>query len=131
MKNKIVVCCILFLMVACSSAKKNDDKINQKLDAKTDKEIVLVKVGNDSRCPEGVQCVWAGEVVFEVAAYENKNQVEQVQFTLNSTTAEEIKVWFKQHLPNDTRELKSVQVLPYPKEGVTIGPEDYYIKLVY
>jgi hypothetical protein len=131
MKSKIVICGVLFLMVACASSKINDDRINQKLDAKTNKEIVLVKVGNDSRCPEATQCIWAGEVTFEVAAYENKKEVEQIQFTLNKNTTEEIKAWFLKHLPENPKELKEIQVLPYPKEGVTIHPEDYHIQLIY
>lgn len=118
-------------MAACGAAKMKDDVINQKLDSKSDKEIVLVKVTDDSRCPEGVTCVWAGEVSFEVAAYENKKQVEQLRFTLNHDTKEGIKTWFKQHLPENGKELKSISVLPYPKDGVIIRPEDYYIKLVY
>ncbi|ESU29892.1 hypothetical protein FLJC2902T_03720 [Flavobacterium limnosediminis JC2902] len=131
MKSKIVICCILFLMVACSSAKKSDNTINQKLDSKTDKEIVLVKVSNDSRCPEGVECVWAGEVTFEVAAYENGKILEQMQFTLNQNTAEEIRAWFVLHLPENNKELKAIGVVPYPKEGMKIQPKDYYIQLVY
>lgn len=130
MKNIIIGCGIVFLMAGCA-AKMKGDIINQKLDAKSDKEIVLVKVHNDSRCPEGTECVWAGEVVFEVAAYENKKPVEQLRFTLNSATNEEVKKWFKQHLPENKKELKSVRVLPYPKDGVRVRPEDYYIKLGY
>lgn len=131
MKNKIIVYSIGLLMAACSTSKMKGDLVNQKLDAKSGKEIVLVKVTNDSRCPEGVECVWAGEVTFEVAAYENKKQVEQVKFTLNKTTAEEIKMWFEQHLPSNKGNLKGIQVLPYPKEGVKTLPEAYYIKLIY
>lgn len=131
MKNKILVYSIGLLMAACSTTKMKGDIINQKLDAKSGKEIVLVKVNNDSRCPEGVECVWAGEVSFEVAAYENGKVMEQVQFTLNKDTSEAIKAWFVLHLPESKKELKTIGVLPYPKDGVKIRPEEYYIKLVY
>ncbi|WP_300565509.1 hypothetical protein [Flavobacterium sp.] len=126
------VCSLLFvLMNSCASAQKNDTEINQKLDSKSDKEIVLVKVIDDSRCPEGVQCIWAGEVTIDVAAYENKKIVEQVQFTINRSSIEDIKTWFTKHLPSKKDTLKEIEVVPYPKAEVPRKPEDYYIKLVY
>ena len=131
MKNIIVFCGVLFLLTGCSSTKMNKEEINQKLDASTGKEIVLVKVVNDSRCPEGTQCIWADEVTIEVAAYENKKLVEQVTFTLNKNTAKEVKTWFSKHLPVEKEVLKGINVLPHPKEGVQVFPENYYIKLVY
>ncbi len=122
---------LLVLMNSCASAQKNDTEINQKLDSKSDKEIVLVKVVDDSRCPEGVQCIWAGEVTIDVAAYENKKIVEQVQFTINRKSFEDVKSWFTKHLPSKNDTLKEVLVEPYPKEGTPRKLEDYYIKLVY
>lgn len=131
MKNILMVCSVLFLLTGCCAAKKDENVINQKVDAKTNKEIVLVKVVNDSRCPEGTQCIWAGEVTIEVAAYENKELVEQVTFTLNKDTKEEVRNWFMKHLPNRKENLKEIQVLPYPKDGTQIQPEDYRITLNY
>ncbi|MGX7667743.1 hypothetical protein [Flavobacterium pedocola] len=128
--KKITAFCFGLLLSGCAS-RKNPNEINQKLDTKSDKEIVLVKVVNDSRCPEGVQCVWAGEVTVEVAAYDNKKLVEQVQFTFNNKTMEAIKSWFAKHLPKQEETLKNVSVVPYPKEGVTLQPEDYKILLKY
>lgn len=131
MKKIIVFCSFLFLLNSCASAQKDSTLINQKLDTKSTKEIVLVKMVNDSRCPEKVQCIWAGEVTFEVAAYENKKLVEQVQFTINPGSIDEVKSWFVKHLPASDKELKGFDVTPYPKEGVQIKLEDYAIHLVY
>lgn len=130
MKKYISLVIATVLLIGCASAQ-NDNTINQKLDSKSDKEIVLVKVIDDSRCPEGVQCIWAGEVTIEVAAYENKKIVEQVQFTVNTKSKEEIVSWFKKHSPSQTNELKGISILPYPKNGVSLKPEDYFIKLNY
>ena len=126
----LVFACFL-LFAGCAGVQNTESEINQKLDAKSDKEIVLVKVINDSRCPQGVQCIWAGEVIVEVAAYENKELVEQATFTLNKDTKEEVKNWFTKHLPGRKENLKEIQVLPYPKEGIQIQPEDYRITLNY
>ena len=118
------------LVLSCAGTK-NPNEIDQKLDGKSGKQVVLVKVLNDSRCPEGVQCVWAGEVTIEVAVYDNKTLSEQTQFTLNPQSAESVKAWFEKHLPPTDEKLKGVSVAPYPKEGVTINPDDYTIVLKY
>ncbi|TGD57538.1 hypothetical protein [Flavobacterium humi] len=123
-------CSLLLLLCSCS-VQKNNTQIDQKPDSRPGKEIVLVKVLDDSRCPERVQCIWAGEVTFAVAAYEDLKMVEQVQFTLNQNTHKEINDWFMKHLPAGSKDLKEISVLPYPKEGVAVKPEDYYIQLIY
>jgi hypothetical protein len=132
MKNRFfAICSVLFLLNSCVSAQKNENEINQKLDSASDKEIVLVKIVNDSRCPEGVQCVWAGEVTIEVAAYDNRKLIEEIQFTINQSTHQEVMAWFKKHLPVSKQNLKGISVLPHPKEGVSHKKEDYIIKLIY
>jgi len=132
MKKIIAFIGFVFLLHGCASAQKGNEEINQKLDSKSDKEIVLIKVISDSRCPEGVQCVWAGEVTIEVAAYENKKLIEQKTFAIgqNPEALEEVKSWFSKHSVSN-QELKEVSVLPYPKEGVQVKTEEYKIKLVY
>lgn len=131
MKNLCFGLCSLLLLLSSCSAQKNSTEIRQEPASKSGKEIVLVKVMDDSRCPEGVQCIWAGEVTIIVAAYENKNLVEQVQFTINPNTVEEVNAWFTEHLPPADKNRRGINVLPYPKEGVQIKPQDYYIKLMY
>lgn len=131
MKKIIALYSFFIILNSCASAQKNDNEINQKLDAKSGKEIVLVKVIDDSRCPEGVQCIWAGEVTIEVAAYENQELVEQVQFTLGQKNRDGAKKWFIKHLPASEKELQGISVLPYPKDGIARKLEDYVIQLVY
>lgn len=129
--KKLISLLSVLTFLGCASAQTQENTINAKLDSKTGKEIVFVKLVNDSRCPEKVQCIWAGEVTFEVAAYEDKKLVEQIEFTLNKDTVEEIKAWFIKHSPENKLPLKGVSVLPYPKDGVSVKLEDYYIQLVY
>lgn len=122
---------LIIILSANAQSKNSQFLINQKLDSKYRNEIVFVKLLEDSRCPEKVQCIWAGEVSFEVAAYKNKKLVEQVQFTLNNSTEEEIKKWFTLHSPIRKKPIKYVAVYPYPKNGVNTKQEDYFIKLIY
>ncbi len=121
---------VTFLFVGCS-AQKMITHIDQKLDSNSNKEIVLVKIINDSRCPVDVQCVWAGEVVFEMAVYENNKIIEQTVLKLSSNNQEEILLWFTQRLPVTKKPIKNVSILPYPRDGVSIMPSDYFVKLGY
>lgn len=130
MKKYISLVIVTLSLIRCASAQ-NDNIINQKIDLKKGKEIVLVKVLNDSRCPEGVQCIWAGEVAIEVAVYQDNKIIEQEQLTFTPHNQKEMVSWFTERLPKTEKNLKSVGVLPYPKDGVSRKLEDYFIKLNY
>jgi hypothetical protein len=40
--------------------------------------LVLKEVTSDSRCPQGLNCIWAGEAQVIVSVYNNKKLVEDV-----------------------------------------------------
>jgi len=90
------------------------------------KEILL-----DSRCPVGANCIWAGEIKILVAVYLDKKFIKEETLTMSGNTTKENLAWFGQYLPADKRNLKSINVLPYPKEGVKIKAKDYYISIGY
>ena len=128
MKNVLFLILTTLSLTGCS-CQKAITEIHQKLNSKTTKEVVLVQLINDSRCPENVQCVWAGEVSFEVAAYDNGKLVAQQQLTLNPTNQDEIIACFTKYLPETKTAFKNIEVLPYPKEGLSVKSEDYFLKL--
>ena len=70
----------------------------------------------DSRCPQGVVCVWAGtaEVILEVS----KNKI-----ALNTTLDP------RQQVVGDYN-IQLRDVIPYPKAGEELKPEDYSVKIV-
>ncbi|ANO47090.1 hypothetical protein Pf1_01633 [Flavobacterium columnare] len=131
MKNTLNLLLFTIILISCSS-NRSISQIDQKLDHTNGKEIVLQKVLNDSRCPEGVQCIWEGEVVIQVACYENGKIREEKQFTLRSNNQEEILEWFRLHLPKSEKTLQTVRVLPLKKrkEKQTL-PIEYSIVLGY
>lgn len=130
MKKYIASLILALSLIGCATAQ-NDNIINQELDTKKGKEIVLVQVTNDSRCPKSVQCIWAGEISFEVAAYENGKLIEQTQLTITPSKENTVIDWFKKHLPEGKTPLKEINIVPYPEENKEIKPSDYFIKLVY
>ncbi len=74
-------------------------------------------VTEDSRCPTGVQCIWAGNAAIAVSLTEGSGATSQA--TLNTTLN-----------PHSARvsgyEISLVGVTPYPKQGGTI-PQATYI----
>ncbi len=93
--------------------------------------LVLKEVLSDSRCPEGVSCIWAGEAKVVVAVYQDRKFVKEETLIISGSNNQENITWFAQYLPAEKRNIKSVIVAPRAKEGVKIKPKDYYIKITY
>jgi hypothetical protein len=75
--------------------------------AVTPKELL-----EDSRCPEGTQCVWAGQVrIKAMVAYGSAGEMREM--TLGKT------------VPVADGQLQLVEVMPLRKAGITLYPEDY------
>jgi hypothetical protein len=93
--------------------------------------LVLAAVVSDSRCPEGVTCVWVGEASVTVSVYKDSKLVEDHTMVFSMKNQEENKKWFSKYLPEKQKNVKSFSVFPYPKEGVQINPKNYYVKIGY
>ena len=88
-------------------------------------KIKFVSVAEDSRCPKGVNCVWAGNarVVLQVG----KNNGAPVKLELNTSPREgagAVGSGYGQYL------IKLVEVAPYPVAEQTINPRSYAVTLV-
>ncbi len=94
-------------------------------------QLVLKTITADSRCPEGVTCIWAGEVSAVVSVYKDSKLVEETTLVFSMKNEKDNKKWFATYLSEKQRNIKSIGVLPYPKEGRKINPEAYYLKIGY
>ena len=92
-----------------------------------DIELKFVAVLSDSRCPKGVNCVRAGEIIVLVDVFNNGKKVDQkeLQFTPTSYLQKRITNLFA----SKTLNVSGYNVLPYPEYGNKIKTEDYYIQL--
>lgn len=92
-------------------------RVGQKVcDEASGLEIEFVRVVEDSRCPEGVDCIWAGRVVIEVKA---ARAGESSDIKTLSTNGEDNSFEFAGYQVH----LKRVD--PYPKEGTPIAEDAY------
>jgi hypothetical protein len=94
-------------------------------------QLVLKVVVSDSRCPEGVTCIWAGEVSAVVSVYKDSKLIEDTTLVFSMKNEEDNKKWFSKYLPEKQKKIKSISVVPYQKEGSKINPEEYFLKIGY
>jgi hypothetical protein len=83
--------------------------------------VTLSRVAEDSRCPEGVTCVWAGNA--KVVLRLSKGRRRASTLTLN-TGMDPKQAAFRGY------EVKLVKLDPYPKEKRRIRRRDYVATLV-
>lgn len=87
-------------------------------------KIKFVAVAEDSRCPKGVNCIWAGNA--RVMLQVGKTQGAQAKLELNTSPREATNGaggGYGEYL------IKLVEVAPYPVAGQTIKPGSYAVTL--
>ncbi|MBF4481860.1 hypothetical protein [Dehalococcoides mccartyi] len=85
-----------------------------------DLTIKFVGVLSDSRCPEGVQCVWEGEVTVELLI--KYGGATSKLYIVNRGGGDAVAAF---------RDYKfSFNVTPYPETGTEITPEEYRLVMV-
>jgi hypothetical protein len=120
----------IFLSFAQDPGSRDQVELGQEFNIKKGKEVVIRgekvritfrSVLNDSRCPTGGVCVWAGnaQVAFEVAK-KNKKQVV-VMLNTYSEPKEIVYKGFK---------IKLIALSPYPKVSEPIDPKDYEATMI-
>jgi hypothetical protein len=129
--KRIYLIPILLLFFVISAQKCNEIKktitVTQKLDPKQKgTQLVIEKVEDDSRCPEGTQCVWAGEVTVNLKIYKNGKVTDEKKMVESHKYHEENQAWFSTIFP---RKVKNFSVLPYPNQDKPHTIEDYTIEL--
>ena len=94
-------------------------------------QLVLKEVLADSRCPEGVTCVWAGEVSAVVSVYKDSEWVENKTLVFSGKNDNINMQWIVQYLNENQKTINSISIAPHPKAGKVIKPKDYYLQIGY
>lgn len=124
---------ILFIFISCASkqvANENEILINATLLTKVgnDYEMKISKIISDSRCPEGIECIWAGEVKLELEIYKNQKLEKTETLSINYKTVEQNKGFFAKYISTD-KKIKDILVQPTKKEGQTIELKEYVLRV--
>lgn len=89
-----------------------------------DLRVTLVAVPDDSRCPIGVRCVWAGQATALIRLEKEGRSLAEVKLTRQPGQSEPSKELA------DGYEVVLTGIEPYPEEGKTIQPSDYVAVLI-
>jgi hypothetical protein len=105
MKKLIAVGLVTLFMIGCKLSSENyrtvkvSTAVNQ-IEQVADDLSITVKGVNDSRCPYGCQCIWAGEVKVLITIKDSNNSVDtslvlpsrpRLQFTNYNIVLESVK----------------------------------------
>jgi hypothetical protein len=85
-------------------------------------QITFEGVREDSRCPTGVQCAWAGDAAATFTL--QKAPAAALQRTLHTSGR------FERQAECEGFVVRLENIKPYPKEGATIAPDEYRATLV-
>ncbi len=126
--KKAIVFTFFFLFSVLLLAQSDVKITSKKCIPKKGFHLKLLRVFDDSRCPENVTCIWAGEVSAIVEVYNNKKLVEEKTVIFNSKNQEENILWFSNYYQ---KKITNVGVVPYPKEGVVVKAKKQYIVIYF
>ena len=101
---------IVVLFFGFSIQAQNQSKITTKKCISSEGFYLKLKnVLNDSRCPEGVTCIWAGEVSVVVEVYKDKQFVGEKTLLFNIKNRNENLKWLQNYY---SKKITSIEVLP-------------------
>jgi hypothetical protein len=86
-----------------------------------DLSLQFIAVTADSRCPTGVECIWAGEAKCQLRITQKGNSQETV-LTQSGSSASAV----ESLVPNYRM---SFQLYPYPRAGEQIKSGDYFLSM--
>ena len=110
---------------ADGSGSKSKVDLIQEFNIRPGTEVLVKKTGlklrfnglvDDSRCPEGVDCIWAGNGKISLAVRQGRSK--SVSFDLNTMTE-------PKSFKYENYVITLVKLAPYPKKDKTIRKRDY------
>jgi hypothetical protein len=136
MGRRLAILLISGLVVSCAPARASQDSGRPRTPSQSH-EIVLAHtqvgridrtalvitfeaIAEDSRCPTGVDCIWAGDVSVTLRLESREAAAERVTLHLNTSAREA--------LHGDHR-VTLVAVAPHPKAGEKIEAASYRVTL--
>ncbi|WP_130734755.1 hypothetical protein [Flavobacterium sp. J27] len=102
-----------------TSENMNKEQIGQN---QQEYQFKLKKVTADSRCPEGLNCVWEGQVEMVVSVYKENELVEEKELIVNSQTTDKNVTWANQY---SKKKITFIGVLPKRVKDQEIKESEY------
>jgi hypothetical protein len=133
MKTKLLIICVLILsLTGWADAKGSQRRVHverefvlragsEALVKEAGLKIKFTSLVEDSRCPEGVDCIWAGNGKIALTLRRGRHKVATIEL---NTMTEPKSVTYQGY------EITLVKLAPYPKKDVQIKKGEYVATLV-
>jgi len=92
-----------------------------------DVSIEFVELISDSRCPQGVNCIRAGEAKVLVAVYRNGEFIKELELIFHASGT--VNQGAMQLFNSDYLNIQGMALFPYPKGLKKIVDQEYYLDL--
>lgn len=132
--KKGVVFLVLFFASCASTYFKEDNLIVDTENVTCVNDEVgfkIEKILSDSRCPEGVQCVRAGEVVLSLAVFKGNVKTEETELTIDYKNFEKNKAFFESKIPLKNKTISTILITPTKVAGQAIETNEYQLKILF
>jgi hypothetical protein len=93
-----------------------------------DKSVKFLKVISDSRCPEEVTCIWAGEAKLLIGVFEDKKLLKEMIVT-HSTLNIPYNIPLKFSSEGIAYSIAGLELFPYPTTEAKIPEGEYFLKI--
>jgi len=135
MKKFVITICMAAILAVClTSCGSNNGDVGAHLDygfplaigqkavvAGENLEIKFVEVMEDSRCPTGATCIWAGRVSVKIEFTDADGSYEMVLVQPGLSDGYAVETYKEYKI--------SYKVIPYPELGIEMKKEDYRLQL--
>jgi hypothetical protein len=129
--KKIVGIVILILSINCASQKENltDSKKIEMHKLSEEYSFKIKEILSDSRCPEGVNCIWAGEVSLTLSIYKEDDFFKEEAIVVSYKNLSENKDLLEKYTSG--KKIDTIEINPTKKVGVKIAINEYVLKITF
>lgn len=129
MRQLILLVLLAFPLAGCAQGFSTDKNYDLRLGQQTqvgDYILIFQEVEEDSRCPKGTDCIWAGRAIVKVSVVTPGKQPREHKAIFGQTKGDEKANTIVVQDGSYVIELKALK--PYPEAEKKMGP--YVLKLV-
>lgn len=125
---------VVLMLLVCRVSQAQEDSISNSSYSSAlgigeqlrfgDKSVKFKKLISDSRCPEGVTCVWAGEAKILVEVFEKGISLGEIIIVAGANGPD---ISLDNFFEEDAYHFSSLQLKPYPEISKKLEASDYLL----
>lgn len=131
---KVILILLAFVASQCApkpEINKNEILLNtqSKVIIANNYEMIISQIKGDSRCPIGVDCIWAGQVELIIKVFKENEEIATQEVVVGPRDQEITNAWFAKYTPSD-KKIQSITVFPARDNNKELKFEEYELKII-